>query len=192
MPLIKTMDEIEAEWLGEVLGKPGLEISDVEAIGTGQMSTSYRVRFSDGTDDEDVVVKLAATDEASRGTGVGLGAYQREINFYRELRDRIDGPLARCHLAEYDPEEGWFTLVLDYVEGGVQGDQIAGCSPEEARVALIALARLHAPVWNDLALAAADWINQPNPLNQALLTAVMPGFLERYDCLLYTSDAADE
>ena len=31
-----------------------------------------------------------------------------------------------------------------------------------------------------LALAAADWINQPNPLNQALLTAVMPGFLERY------------
>ncbi len=85
-----------------------------------------------------------------------------------------------CHLAEYDSEEGWFTLVLDYVEGGVQGDQIAGCTPDEARVALIALARLHAPVWNDLALAAADWINQPNPLDQALLTAISPGFFERF------------
>ena len=111
MPLIRTMEEIEAGWLGEVLGKPGLEISGVEAVGTGQMSTSYRVRFSAGGERGAVVVKLAATDENSRGTGVGLGAYLREINFYRELRDRIGGPLAPCHLAEYDPEEGWFTPV---------------------------------------------------------------------------------
>ena len=180
MPLIKTMKEIEAGWLAGVLDRPGLEIDEVEAVGTGQMSTSYRVRFRAGGEQGAVVVKLAATDENSRNTGVGLGAYLREINFYRELRDRIGGPLAPCHLAEYDPEEGWFTLVLDYVEGGVQGDQIAGCTPAEARVALTALARLHAPVWNDLALAAADWINQPNPLNQALLTAIAPGFFERF------------
>ena len=32
----------------------------------------------------------------------------------------------------------------------------------------------------DLHVGAADWLNQPNPLNQALLTALLPGFLERY------------
>lgn len=180
MQLIKTVEELNADWLGEVLGKPGLEIADVEAIGTGQMSTSHRVRFSAGGEQGAVVVKLASSDETSRNTGVGLGAYLREINFYKLLRDRIGGPLAVCHFAEYDPAEGWFTLVLDYVEGGTQGDQIAGCTPEQARIALVALARIHAPVWNDLPLAAADWVNQPNPLNQALLTAVMPGFFERY------------
>src|SRR5829696_8666214 len=45
---------------------------------------------------------------------------------------------------------------------------------------MVALARIHAPVFGDLALAATDWLNQPTPLNQALLTALLPGFLERY------------
>ena len=131
---------------------------------------------------ESVVVKLAATDQNSRDVGVNLGVYLREITFYRELRDRIDrdGTLAKCHLAEHDPEEGWFTLVLEDIEDGVQGDQIAGCGPDEARIAMVALARIHAPVFGDLALAATDWLNQPNPLNQALLTALLPSFLERY------------
>ena len=45
---------------------------------------------------------------------------------------------------------------------------------------MVALARIHAPVFGDLALAATEWLNQPNPLNQALLTALLPSFLERY------------
>lgn len=179
--LIKTSGQIDSEWLGGVLGSPGLEVGSVEPIGTGQMSGSFRVGFSGGPDDLDsVVVKLASEDEDSRRVGVGLGAYLREISFYRELADRIGGPLARCHLATYDPEEGWFTLVLDEVRGGTQGDQIAGCGPEEAEVALKALARLHAPVWNDLGLAATDWLNQPSPLNQALISNLIEPFFERF------------
>ena len=74
-------------------------------------------------------MKLAATDQNSRDVGVNLGAYLREVTFYGELRDRIggDGTLAKCHLAAHDPKEGWFTLVLEDVDDGVQGDQIAGC-----------------------------------------------------------------
>ncbi len=181
--VIKTADGITAEWLGPVLGAEGLELIGVEAIGTGQMSKSYRVSYRRPRGErESVVVKLAATDQNSRDVGVNLGAYLREITFYRELRDRIDGDgtLAEWHLAEQDPQEGWFTLVLEDIEDGVQGDQIAGCGPAEARIAMVALARIHAPVFGDLALAATDWLNQPNPLNQALLTALLPGFLERY------------
>jgi hypothetical protein len=181
--VIKTADGITADWLGAVLGAQGLELVGVEAIGTGQMSKSYRVRYCRPQGErESVVVKLAATDQNSRDVGINLGAYLREITFYRELRDRIDGAgtLARWHLAEQDPEEGWFTLVLEDIEDGVQGDQIAGCGPAEAQIAMVALARIHAPVFGDLALAATEWLNQPNPLNQALLTALLPGFLERY------------
>ena len=54
-----------------------------------------------------------------------------------------------------------------------QGDQIAGCTPEQARLALVALARIHAPVINDLGLGASDWLNQPNPLNQDLVTQLL-------------------
>ena len=131
--VIKTADGITAEWLGSVLGAQGLELVGVEAIGTGQMSKSYRVSYRRPRGErESVVVKLAATDQNSRDVGVNLGAYLREVTFYRELRDRIDGAgtLAEWHLAEQDPEEGWFTLVLEDIEDGVQGDQIAGCGPD--------------------------------------------------------------
>lgn len=180
--LVRTPDEITSDWLSTVLSRTGLSILSTERIGTGQMSQSHRVVFREGADgpQESVVVKLASDDATSRATGVGLGAYAREISFYQELAGRIGGPLPHCHVATYDTGEGWFTLVLEDVAPAEQGDQIAGCTPDEARTALIALAHLHAPVLGDLALGTAPWLNQPNPLDQALLTQLLPGFLERY------------
>lgn len=164
-----------------MLGRAGLELLSTERIGTGQMSQSHRVRFTgDGGEPESVVVKLASSDPTSRATGVGMGAYFREIAFYRNLAERIGEPLPRCLGAEYDASEGWFTLVLEDIVGARQGDQIAGCSVDEARIALRELARVQAPVLGDLALGAADWLNLPNPLDQALLTQLLPAFLERY------------
>ena len=49
--------------------------------------------------------------------------YEREIRFYRELAPRIGGPLAQCHAALFEPQEGWFTLVLEDVAPAVQGDR---------------------------------------------------------------------
>jgi hypothetical protein len=180
-PVIQGPGEITSAWLSRVLGREGLEVASTERIGTGQMSQSHRVSFAgpDGAWDS-VVVKLASDDPMSRATGVGMGAYYREVAFYANLADRIRGPLPGCHLAEYDAADGWFTLVLEDIRGATVGDQIAGCSVEEARIALRELARLQAPVLGDLALGASDWLNQPNPLNQALLTQLLPSFLERY------------
>lgn len=163
-----------------MLGRAELELLGTERIGTGQMSQSHRVKFmaQDGT--ESVVVKLASDDPTSRATGVGMGAYFREVAFYRNLAARIGEPLPGCHLAEYDRSAGWFTLVLEDILGATQGDQIAGCSVEEARIALRQLARVHAPVLGDPAVGAADFLNQPSPLNQDLLKMLLPGFMERY------------
>ena len=173
---IRTKDEITEAWLSAVLGRPGLTITSLEEIGTGQMSQCYRVTL----DDEDtVVVKLASEDPTSRATGQGMGAYAREISFYQELAARIEQGLPKCWYAAIDGD-GWFTLVLEDIVGARQGDQIAGCGVDEARVALRALARVHAPVLGDPHLGAAPWLNQPSPLNQALLEMLLPGFLERY------------
>jgi hypothetical protein len=179
--LIRTPEEITSEWLSGVLPGGPLEVSSVERIGTGQMSQNHRISYvaEDGAA-ATVVVKLASDDETSRATGVGLGAYLREITFYRELAARIGGPLAKCHLAEYDETEGWFTLLLEDIAPATQGDQIRGCTVDAARTALVSLARIHAPVLGDLAVGSVPWLNQPNPLNQALLGALFNGFVERY------------
>ena len=141
--LIRTVDELSAEWLGGAIGRTGVELLGTERIGTGQMSESRRVRiaYADASDEiggrarpTSVVIKTASEDESSRSTGVGLGVYEREVRFYGELAPRIGGPLARCHAAVIDPAEGWFTIVLEDVIEGVQGDQIAGCTVTEASV----------------------------------------------------------
>jgi len=180
--ILQSPDEITDAWLSAALGREGLQVTATERIGTGQMSQNHRVTFTDnGGEPETVVIKLASADPTSRATGVGMGAYSREVSFYRRLAERLGAPIPSCHHAAYDEVDGWFTLVLDDVAGAHQGDQIAGCTLDEARTAVATLARIQAPVLGDLHVGSSDYLNQPNPLNQQLMTAVLPGFLERYE-----------
>jgi thiamine kinase-like enzyme len=182
--IVRTLEELDAEWLQAALHSGPIGTFAATPIGTGQMSQSHRISL-DYTDPEragpaTVVLKLASVDASSRGTGVGLGIYEREVRFYSELAPRIGGPLASCRVASYDEAEGWFTLLLEDVAPALPGDQLAGCSVEQARIAMHALARLHAPVLEDPELAASGWLNRPSPVGPALVSQLLPGFLERY------------
>jgi hypothetical protein len=185
-PIIRTLDELDEAWLTAALGAGAVASFTTTPIGTGQMSESHRVTLTYVDDSEhgrgpaSIVLKLAASDTASRATGVGLGIYAREVRFYDELAPRIGGPLPGCRLARYDDSQGWFTLVLEDAVDAAVGDQVAGCSVAQASVAMGALAQLHAPVLGDPALASSDWLNRPSPINQALVAQLLPGFLERY------------
>ncbi len=182
--VLRTVDELTAEWLASALGVRAVASFETEPVGTGQMSDSHRVRLTYASGEEpgpaSVVLKTAASDPTSRGTGVSLGVYEREIRFYRELAPRIGGPLAGCYVAAIDPADGWFTLLLEDVAPAVQGDQIEGCGVEQAMLAMDELARLHAPVFSDPELGATPWLNQESPLNQAVMEQLLPVFFERY------------
>src|SRR5581483_8145619 len=184
MQVLPTVHDLTAGWLPESLATGSISGFQAEQIGTGQMSRNYRVAIEYATEHDSwprtVVLKVASPDENSRSSGVGLGVYEREVRFYRELAPRLGGPLAECHVAEFDPDGGWFTLLLEDAAPAVQGDQIAGCSLEQARLAVHELAALHAPVFGDPELGATPWLNQANPLNQALMTALLGAFFERY------------
>lgn len=184
VPVLRSADDVSATWLEHALGTGPIASFGVEQIGTGQMSRNHRVTIDYADGDHggpgSVVLKTASPDETSRSTGVGLGIYEREVRFYRELAPRLGGPLAHCHVAAFDADGGWFTLLLQDAAPAVQGDQVAGASIEQARLAVHELARLHAPVFGDPELAAEPWLNQPNPLTQALMTQLLGVFLERY------------
>jgi hypothetical protein len=183
VPVLRRPEELTSSWLAAALGSGPIADFEVESIGTGQMSESRRVRieYAPGPDagPATVVLKTASADENSRSAGVGLGVYDREVHFYRELAPRIGGPLAQCHAAVIDAD-GWFTLLLEDVAPAVQGDQIAGCTVAQARLAMGELARLHAPLFADPQLGATPWLNQEMVLNQALMTQLFPSFLERH------------
>ncbi|HET7049321.1 MAG TPA: phosphotransferase [Solirubrobacteraceae bacterium] len=183
-PVLPTVNDLTAAWLESALGTGPIAAFGVQQIGTGQMSRNYRVAidYASAADDgpRSVVLKTASPDETSRGTGLRLGIYEREIRFYRELAPRLSGPLAACHVAAFEPEGGWFTLVLEDAAPALQGDQIAGCTVDQARMAVHELARLHAPVFANPELSVTPWLNQPNPLGQAVMAPLLGVFLERY------------
>ncbi len=126
------------------------------------------------------MVKLAAEDPDEPGDRRGHGRIPARGRFYQQLPGASAGRWRPATWPSTTPRRVGSRSCSPTSRGATQGDQIAGCSVAEARLALAALARVHAPVLGDLALGATDWLNQPNPLNQALLTRLLPAFLERY------------
>ncbi|MBX5485265.1 MAG: phosphotransferase [Mycolicibacterium hassiacum] len=180
--VIERPEDLTAEWLGSVIGVPVTGF-DYERIGTGQMSDCYRValRRAGADGPASVVLKVAATDPVSRQTGLSLGLYEREVRFYTEIAPRLaGGPVATCYSAGFDADSGAFHLLLGDAAPAVAGDELRGATVEEAMLALAQLGRLHGPALGDEQLAQADWLDREAPINQALITQLYAGFVERY------------
>src|SRR3954466_6977425 len=104
--LVRAVEDVSAHWLTSVLRDAGAAPQDAavaefeaEAIGTGQMSQSYRFRLAWAgvkAGPAGVLLRVPAPDETSRSTGINLGIYEREIRFYSEVAPRVGGPVARC------------------------------------------------------------------------------------------------
>jgi len=182
--VIERPSDLTAAWLSAALGTPVTDFR-FERIGTGQMSECYRVELIRPSDDPgpaSVVLKVAATDPASRQTGLALGLYEREVRFYTDIAPTIGGgPVAACYSAGFAPETGAFHLLLGDAAPAVVGDELRGATIEEAKLALAELARLHAPAFGDASMAQADWLNREAPMSQGLIATLYAGFLDRYD-----------
>jgi hypothetical protein len=193
--LVRAATEVTPEWLTDaltgagVLGEGARVVSfEPEPIGTGQMADTTRFRLGldePGAGPASVVGKFASSDDQSRSTGLALRAYEIEVRFYREVAGRVGARLPAAYVAEIEPETGWFTLLLEDIVGAAQGDQIAACDPEVAAAVLEEMAGLHAPCWEAAELADLDWLNRYTPeangLLAALVSSLLPGFLERYE-----------
>ncbi|MCU1601146.1 MAG: hypothetical protein JWO22_1855 [Frankiales bacterium] len=179
--ILKTADDLSADWLTEALGEPVSSYS-VAPVGTGQMGDSFRITTDSG---RTAVLKVAAADETSRATGLALRIFEVEVCFYLELARKLRVPVPQCFYGEVEVDTGWFTLLMQDLAPAVQGDQLTGCSLEQAELALTALAHLHGSSWEDQEIAALPWLNRTTPesaaFTAAMIQGLFPGFLERYD-----------
>ena len=154
--------DVTREWLSGALsaGRAPVEVSgvDVAAIGTGQTGAAYRVTARYATDPGGLpptfVIKLPAQDDTVRERVV-MG-YRSECAFYSSVADRVQVPTPDCFYSEISDDAMNFALLLADQAPAVQGDQLAGCGAAEARLAVNALAGLHAPSWCD-----SFWLDFP-------------------------------
>lgn len=148
-------EDVTAAWLGSVLEADVTEV-DVTAIGTGQTGATYRVAATYSTPQPGLpnsfAVKLSAQDDAVRER-VALG-YRSEVEFYSRIAHRMRIPVPQSFHSDISADGADVVLLLGDMAPAVQGDQIAGCTEQEARLAVEALAGLHGPSWCD-----AEWMD---------------------------------
>jgi hypothetical protein len=140
------------------------------------------ISYDAGDGPERLIAKLPATDSASRAAGQ-LG-YRCETTFYREYADRVHLDIPRCYFAALNERGDGFTLVLEDLAPAEAGDQIAGCSLDQARAAAVNVAGLHAPTWNESSIRELDWLipdlaTYPEA-TAAFLVDASKQFLDRY------------
>jgi aminoglycoside/choline kinase family phosphotransferase len=157
VPIPRHPADVTAEWLGAVLDTD-VRAVDVVPIGTGQTGATYRLTATYADDEAGLpatfAVKLSSQDETVRER-VALG-YRSEHAFYTHVADLVRVPIPHHHFCEISDDGGDFVLLLADLAPAAQGDQIGGCTPAEAELAVRALAGLHAPTWCD-----AKWSNFP-------------------------------
>lgn len=152
-------DEVTSTWLTGVLTPKGQEIrvSDVivDPIGTGQTGATYRISATYSANPAGLpttfVIKLPVEDDESRAR-VALG-YRSECAFYASVAEQVQIPVPRSFHCEITEDSLNYALLLADQAPKEQGDQIAGCSEREAKLAGTAIAGLHGPTWN-----APEWL----------------------------------
>jgi hypothetical protein len=189
-----TPADVDAQWLASVLtdsgaATPGSAIGSFTAVNIGAGKVGQNVRFSlewsAGSGPATVVGKFASDDDRSRAAGVMTGTYLREARFYQQLAHRVAIRLPDCHLATIDLPTGEFTLLFSDLAPAEVGDQIAGCTVDEAALALTELPGLHAHELGSAALRDLDWVMAKDGTSADALAniyrALLPTFLDRYN-----------
>ena len=160
--------DVTSDWLAAALHTDSIRNVTVTPIGTGQTGATYRVSvtYAPGQTDlpDSFVVKLPSGDSAVRER-VTLG-YRSEVEFYRDVADTLRLPVPRCFHCDISADGADFVLLLGDMAPAVQGDQIAGCTTDEADLAVTALAGLHGPRWCDPAWLDFSATAMPKPGDQ--------------------------
>lgn len=167
-----TPADITAEWLTEALRaggaiSPASEVTtashDVLGQGAGFIGQIARFTLTYAREEPGapatLIAKLPALDPGAREIGMLYGLYDREYRFYNELAPEITFRTARCYYSAGDAETTRYILLLeDLSTSGACGDQVAGCSFNQARIALSQLALHHARWWAHPRLTQIQWL----------------------------------
>lgn len=176
---VATVDALTPTWMSAALGADVRSIV-AERVGTGQMGACFRlVLDGDAQVPKTVLAKLPATEAATRD--FLHGSYSTEVTFYRDLFDSVRVSAPRAYYAEIsdDPDQrGTFTLLLEDLTPATQGDQIAGCTAEQALLAVKNVAGLHAPRWSDPTLLDVEGLQLAGPDDADMMDALFPDAVE--------------
>ena len=155
-------EQVTAAWLESVLD---VAIANVEvkpiSEGTGFAGSVYRVHLNYGESGvelpDTLIWKTVSGDERTRGFLTTLGVYEREARFYGQLASDIE-MAPRPYFSDFDSDSGAFCLITEDVSYMRPGDQVEGCTFEEAMAVTQDVARFHSTFWTELPDERLNWV----------------------------------
>jgi aminoglycoside/choline kinase family phosphotransferase len=175
----KTPEDLTPEWLTaalretETIKTSTVTAFDVEpdiGAGFGLMGQLARLalRYDQPEPEPDapasLIAKFPTYAPDNRGVADVLRFYETEIRFYEEIADEIELRTPRRYYSAKATDSTDFILLLEDLAPAQVGDQVAGCSIDQAELVIRELATFHAAWWEDPRLADMDWliaINDP-------------------------------
>lgn len=166
---VTTPATLSVSWYTEVLRATGVlpsgNVVSVEAnpCGTGQLADSYRLTLTYDLPDLDapktLIAKLPSSDQGSRMMALAAGVYEREALFYRDVAPSLAIKTPLAYFAGSAPNGVDIILLLEDLAPAAEVDQVTGCAPERAALALSQAAGLHGSSWKLAELDKLDWLH---------------------------------
>ena len=174
-------DELTAEWLTQALRAGGVLGAErrVNAVlaapppgGEGFSGQVSRLSLSyegeEGAGPASLIAKLSASAPALRKRS-GY-AYGREVRFYRDLAPRVGLRTPACYYGDASRTSGLHVLLLEDLSPALPVARADGCTPDQARQGVHAIARTHGRWWEREELADFTWLEAralPNAADSA-------------------------
>jgi len=165
--------------------------TEVIGQGTGVLCQLARVKLSyrdEARGPKSVIAKFPAAIEQTRGFARQFKFYEREVNFDDRVGKEVSLPGPRCLYAAHDVQTDHFLLLLEDLGDRRSGDQLHGCSAQDAFSAIRQLASFHAEWWDNPKLETIDWVplaeSDFNKGGVALYSIAWPLFLQKFGSAL--------
>ena len=145
--------DVTPAWLTAALNAYGLDV-DVSTIrraslgeGVGMMSGLERleIEYSRGTGPAVLILKMPATNDANRAVAESFDLYRREVLVYRNVAPHSAAHMPTVYYAAIEGHS--FVLLMEDLSAYELGDQVRGCTIEQATDGIAWLGRHHASLW---------------------------------------------
>lgn len=165
--LLYDVKQISPEWLQQVFAHAGVKVphvamADVQATGHGNVSTTVRVtpgyNAAAGDAPRTVICKFDSKVPECVEFATQAQVYRREVESYRLLGDNPPIHVPRLYHSALDDGGRTANLVLEDIMDAEPGDQLKGCSREQAGLVVDELTGLHRKFWKSPDLKDCSWL----------------------------------
>jgi hypothetical protein len=183
--LISSAEQLTADWLTATLRCSGVIDSNSvigvrsRAVGNGKLSINLLLELeyahSEAGVPTSLVAKLPASDKLAREACAAYGLYWREVCFYQEIASTIAVRVPRTLFADISENRQDFCLLFEDLSPANAGDQLLGCTLNQAADVMSAAAGLHGPHWGNTRLSDHAWLSRG---------ALIPAYIRNYQTMV--------